>query len=601
MADEKITEQFPAYIDWVPPLSNDSLSNDDRGRLNSVADAVLCIVAMILSIVTAGGNLLVVVSFKMDRNLQTVSNYFLLSLSVADFTIGAISMPLYTAFLVLGYWPLGSVFCDVWLSLDYTISNASVANLLVISFDRYMSVTRPLTYRVRRTRRRAGAMIAGAWLISALLWTPWIVAWPYIEGRRTVPDGDCYIQFLKSNEYLTIATAVAAFYLPVVILCLVYHRIYRETRRHQRNIYELQAAVRRCQITADNSSQTDAVAAAPRTEHDENTPRCSLGAWRRRLGLLRQRPGGCCNRPAPQSAERRVSVRAESVDEDDTTIGLATSTTATTLMSKSQSVPCSETRQTLINCVSDEVIAPADQSANSAAVVEQRSGGECQCSWHGGSRCDDFASALPTSSRRRHPAFILTVEFASDSVDEDITTTADNEQPPQDSHCCLSTEQPETGIHWCSCPYSVTLNIVYVRWGTQSIGCTFKDTSIKNSITSSRRNDTLSTQDSKCKNTKSFRSLHISSMSIGIFTDEVRHCRILLGIRLSNQTLHHAVIAVSVKFRQRQCRSSSRTILPRSRPPSHLSLQALVVLLLPLTRAMIVDHHVTWSRRCRQQ
>jgi len=479
MADEKITEQFPAYIDWVPPLSNDSLSNDDRGRLNSVADAVLCIVAMILSIVTAGGNLLVVVSFKMDRNLQTVSNYFLLSLSVADFTIGAISMPLYTAFLVLGYWPLGSVFCDVWLSLDYTISNASVANLLVISFDRYMSVTRPLTYRVRRTRRRAGAMIAGAWLISALLWTPWIVAWPYIEGRRTVPDGDCYIQFLKSNEYLTIATAVAAFYLPVVILCLVYHRIYRETRRHQRNIYELQAAVRRCQITADNSSQTDAVAAAPRTEHDENTPRCSLGAWRRRLGLLRQRPGGCCNRPAPQSAERRVSVRAESVDEDDTTIGLATSTTATTLMSKSQSVPCSETRQTLINCVSDEVIAPADQSANSAAVVEQRSGGECQCSWHGGSRCDDFASALPTSSRRRHPAFILTVEFASDSVDEDITTTADNEQPPQDSHCCLSTEQPETGIHWCSCPYSVTLNIVYVRWGTQSIGCTFKDTSIK--------------------------------------------------------------------------------------------------------------------------
>lgn len=111
----------------------------------------------------------------------------LLSLSVADFTIGAISMPLYTAFLVLGYWPLGSVFCDVWLSLDYTISNASVANLLVISFDRYMSVTRPLTYRVRRTRRRAAAMIAGAWLISALLWTPWIVAWPYIEGRRTVP------------------------------------------------------------------------------------------------------------------------------------------------------------------------------------------------------------------------------------------------------------------------------------------------------------------------------------------------------------------------------------------------------------------------------
>jgi len=86
-----------------------------------------------------------------------------------------------------------------FFAMDYTISNASVANLLVISFDRYMSVTRPLTYRVRRTRRRAAAMIAGAWVVSTLLWTPWIVAWPYIEGRRTVPDDDCYIS-LRSNR-----------------------------------------------------------------------------------------------------------------------------------------------------------------------------------------------------------------------------------------------------------------------------------------------------------------------------------------------------------------------------------------------------------------
>jgi len=192
MAENETEEQLAVYVDWLPPWSNGSLS-DDPTTLSSLGDAVICIVAAILSIITAGGNLLVVVSYRTDRHLQTVSNYFLLSLSVADFTIGAISMPLYTTYLVLGYWPLGPVFCDVWLSLDYTMSNASVANLLVISFDRYMSVTRPLTYRVRRTRRRAAVMIAGAWVVSALLWTPWIVAWPYIEGQRTVPVDDCNI------------------------------------------------------------------------------------------------------------------------------------------------------------------------------------------------------------------------------------------------------------------------------------------------------------------------------------------------------------------------------------------------------------------------
>lgn len=201
---------------------------------------LLGVLAGILSILTAGGNLLVMLSFRVERQLRTVSNYFLLSLAVADLLIGVISMPLYTVSSLLGRWPLPHYICDLWLSLDYTMSNASVANLLVISIDRYLSVTRPLSYRIKRTPRRAAVMIAGAWIVSSITWTPWIYAWPYIEGQRKVPHDMCYIQFLQSNTVLTIVTAVVAFYLPVTIMTVLYLRIYNETRNRRRDLARLQ-------------------------------------------------------------------------------------------------------------------------------------------------------------------------------------------------------------------------------------------------------------------------------------------------------------------------------------------------------------------------
>lgn len=97
---------------------------------------LIAIVAGFLSLLTVAGNCMVMISFKIDKQLQTISNYFLFSLAVADFAIGLISMPLFTVYILAGRWQLGPYVCDTWLSLDYLASNASVLNLLIISFDR---------------------------------------------------------------------------------------------------------------------------------------------------------------------------------------------------------------------------------------------------------------------------------------------------------------------------------------------------------------------------------------------------------------------------------------------------------------------------------
>ncbi|XP_067099604.1 muscarinic acetylcholine receptor M5a [Osmerus mordax] len=205
-----------------------------------------------VSLVTIVGNVLVMLSFKVNSQLKTVNNYYLLSLAVADLIIGVFSMNLYTSYILMGYWALGSLACDLWLALDYVASNASVMNLLVISFDRYFSITRPLTYRAKRTPRRAGVMIGLAWLVSLILWAPPILCWQYFVGKRTVPEKQCQIQFF-SEPVITFGTAIAAFYIPVSIMTILYCRIYKETERRTKDLAELQGV----------NSSTDPVGVPP--------------------------------------------------------------------------------------------------------------------------------------------------------------------------------------------------------------------------------------------------------------------------------------------------------------------------------------------------
>ncbi|GMR58583.1 hypothetical protein PMAYCL1PPCAC_28778 [Pristionchus mayeri] len=232
---------YGTFTDPTTAMPDMGMSEEDITGGGVIPTILIVLAGVFFAILTTAGNLMVLISFKIDRQLQTISNYFLFSLAVADVMIGCISIPLMTYYLSRGRWDIGYIACQFWLCLDYLMSNASVLNLLLISFDRFFSVTRPLSYRPRRTTRKALIMISCTYIISTLLWPPWIVLWPYIEGSFKTEDDKCVVQFLSTNTYVTVGTAIAAFYLPVTIMICLYSRVYYETKKRQREFSRLQA------------------------------------------------------------------------------------------------------------------------------------------------------------------------------------------------------------------------------------------------------------------------------------------------------------------------------------------------------------------------
>lgn len=296
---------------------------------------LIVLVTGTLSLITILGNLLVLVSFRLNRQLRTISNYYLLSLAVADLILGTVSMNLYTANIIMGRWMLGHLACDLWLALDYVASNASVMNLLVISFDRYFSVTRPLTYRTKRTPRKAAALITLAWVVSFVLWAPAILFWPHSE--EALEDKlNCSIPFLTVPS-LIFGTAIAAFYLPVSIMIILYWRIYWEIENRAKGLAKFVGSVGSSQSGSGkvankwSSSTRSSLSSSIETHSRKSSERArktSAGCFPARQKQLPLVPGNLSMLPPPGENNYKEACSGSSwnIDDEDDDDGATSST-----------------------------------------------------------------------------------------------------------------------------------------------------------------------------------------------------------------------------------------------------------------------------------
>ncbi|OCT74669.1 hypothetical protein XELAEV_18033656mg [Xenopus laevis] len=222
---------------------NFSLIGETTGLDSEGIAILITVLTSFLILLTVLGNTFVIVAFIVDNRLRNQCDYVLLNLAICDFLIGAFTCPIYIPYILTGKWKLGRFLCKLWLTVLYTVSTASTFNVVLISFDRFLSVTKVVLYRSLQNKwSHIFVSIASVWIFAFLLYGPTILFWKNDAIDSSDPLTTCVAGF-NDIWYVSFGISCADFALPVISISFFNLSIYcnikkRDRKKRQKSILE---------------------------------------------------------------------------------------------------------------------------------------------------------------------------------------------------------------------------------------------------------------------------------------------------------------------------------------------------------------------------
>ncbi|CAB1318628.1 unnamed protein product [Coregonus sp. 'balchen'] len=228
----------------APSLLPDSDSGCDLQRapgptmLNN-ASLVYIALELVIACLAVTGNVLVCWAVCLNSTLQTITNYFVVSLAVADIAVGLLAIP-FAITISMGFCANfhGCLFIACFVLV---LTQSSIFSLLAIAVDRYIAIKSPLRYNSLVTAGRAKGIIAVCWVLSVGIGLTPMLGWNRgvnATNSSSCPEGmtECLFEGVVTLDYMVYFNFFGCVLVPLLVMLAIYAHIFMATRGQLRRI-----------------------------------------------------------------------------------------------------------------------------------------------------------------------------------------------------------------------------------------------------------------------------------------------------------------------------------------------------------------------------
>ncbi|KAG9266218.1 adenosine A2a receptor b [Astyanax mexicanus] len=194
---------------------------------------------LLIALLSVVGNVLVCWAVCLNSNLQSITNFFVVSLALADIAVGLLAIP-FAIIISTGFCSNfhGCLFIACFVLV---LTQSSIFSLFAIAVDRYIAIKIPLRYNSLVTSQRAKGIIAVCWILSVIIGLTPMLGWNMRTTNATsssCPAGmtECLFEKVVTMGYMVYFNFFGCVLMPLLAMLVIYARIFMAARHQLRQM-----------------------------------------------------------------------------------------------------------------------------------------------------------------------------------------------------------------------------------------------------------------------------------------------------------------------------------------------------------------------------